>query len=75
MRIAAVKDSSSRNSRGGGKLYHVMGDRGVSACGEWPMCEDMGYPLNQIPEILRCQRKGCRELWQPADPQAEVSQK
>lgn len=59
------RDNSWWCSRGRGGRYHFLGNDLASRCGRARMLDtDNGVESSDVPQILRCQARGCKEHWQ-----------
>jgi hypothetical protein len=63
--VAATRDASwyDRPDVHKVKRYHVWGENDMSACGRSILTELSTRTLDDVPAILRCQGRGCRERW------------
>ncbi|ENG0049974.1 hypothetical protein ABR862_004902 [Pseudomonas aeruginosa] len=69
--LAAFRDASwcAKPDTRTAKRGHVLGEDGHAACGLVAvMCDP--EPAESIPELLRCQRAGCRGRWPSSHPES-----
>lgn len=63
-RIAATRDASWYNypDTRTPKKYHIATADGMAACSGAQLSDNV-QPAEQVPEIQRCKRPGCKALW------------
>lgn len=61
---AAPADSSWYRNPSGGRRFHAPDPTGLaSACGIVVLDEDAAVPFDEVPEVLRCRRAACRNIY------------
>jgi hypothetical protein len=64
--MAALRDASwlDHPETSSPKRYHICREDSpaLAVCGTFGMLQD-GRPAYEVPESLRCRKRGCRELW------------
>ena len=62
------RDNSFYGHHGKGGKFHFLGVDLASTCGKARMLlTDSPMDQNNVPAILRCKAKGCKEKWKPLD--------
>ena len=68
--MAALRDASWFSYPGWADKFHIV--HGIrSACGRCQVLvndDDYIRPASSIPKHMRCQKRGCKELWPDKEP-------
>lgn len=61
---AARRDASYGWGHGDAGKYHLPRGETFAACSSRIILDDHSWlPVDQVPQILRCQKAGCRNRW------------
>lgn len=62
-----MREASFLNSPGRARRYHVL-NGSAPACNVNVLATEGLLPCAAVPAVLRCRRRGCRQLWPAAEP-------